>query len=165
VTASYQPLTTASIDYGQITTLMEHGYTITFEASGVGDYFCLLRRIQTQELVNCVVGSSLAEALNGAAQWDASERPGNGAGSRVTVDSVAAAQVLIAEKLDDVTIYGRDTRRELLTIIGDLRRELLHHGERITYVESRIPPYRELGHPYLPAGNGPAGSQKEEKKT
>lgn len=117
-----------SIDYEQITTLMEHGYTVTFEASGVGDYFCLLRRVQTQELVNCVIGNSLTEALAGAAQWDESGRPGNGTSPRPSVEE-------ITRDLGEVRIYGRDTRQELMKIIGDLRVQL---GDPVAYRLDRI---------------------------
>jgi hypothetical protein len=117
-----------SIDHQEILALTENGYTVTFEASGIGDYFCLLRRVATQELVNCTIGNSFGEALAGASEWDKSDRPGNGTASRPSVGE-------ITRDLGDVKAYGRDTRRELLAIIGDLRTQL---AEDVTYRLSRI---------------------------
>jgi hypothetical protein len=147
-----------SMDADQILSLTDHGYTVTFEASGLGDYFCLLRRIQTQELVNCVIGDSLSEALAAAFVWDASERPGNGTARRPTVEEIAT-------DLDGVRLHGQDTRRELLAIIGDLRQQLAGHTDRLGVVEDAVgirrpsfmPAPMSHSYPANPSGIRPGG--------
>jgi hypothetical protein len=62
--------------------LIAQGYAVTFEGSEVGDYFCLLRRIGTNELVNCAIGNTISGALGAAADWAVSPRDGNGTASR-----------------------------------------------------------------------------------
>jgi hypothetical protein len=150
-----------SIDYQEILTLTENGYTVTFEASGIGDYFCLLRRVATQELVNCTIGNSFGEALAGAAEWDKSDRPGNGTAPRPTAAELATGLSETAAKLADAIGYGRDTRRELLAIIGDLRTQLADHTTRLGGLEnlawhhpSFIP--APTSNPYPAPGNRPS---------
>jgi hypothetical protein len=117
------------MDADQILSLTDHGYTVTFEASGLGDYFCLLRQVTTMELVNCVIANSVTDALDGAAEWAESGRPGNGTSARPTVE-------VIIQDLSDVKLYGRDTRRELLAIIGDLRQQMADHTARLGRLEN-----------------------------
>jgi len=65
-----------------IMNLTERGYTVTFEHAGGGGCFCLLRLVATMELVNCVIGDTPEEALQGAYDWAESGRVGNGTAAR-----------------------------------------------------------------------------------
>jgi len=65
-----------------ILTLLGLGYTVTFESDHLGGCFCLLRILDSMELVNCAIGNSPEEALEGATAWAMGTAPGNGTGDR-----------------------------------------------------------------------------------
>ena len=62
--------------------LITRDYTVTFERAGGGGCFCLLRLVATMELVNCCIGDTPEEALQGAYDWAESGKVGNGTAAR-----------------------------------------------------------------------------------
>lgn len=83
-----------------ILTLLSLGYTVTFEHAGGGGCFVLLRRLETQELVNCVVGDTPEEALQGALDWEKSRQLGNGTAERSRAQTDATmGRILLPQEL------------------------------------------------------------------
>jgi hypothetical protein len=112
------------IDTQHVLGLMDQGYAVTFEASGIGEYFCMLRRISTMELINCVIANTPQEALEGAAEWARSGREGNGTAQRPMAEDIAElskAQARMESELEALEIRIGALQRTNLQLVADLR--------------------------------------------